>query len=340
MTPQPYRAPRWLRLPRWLGSSASGHWQTIAPAVITKRWRRSKLALRRERWDTTPGGTADGDFIDVDRLDARSTAAPLVVLFHGLEGSSSSHYAAALLDALQARGWAGAIPHFRGCSGEPNRAVRAYHAGDSAEIDWILRRFAAEAPGRALYAAGVSLGGNALAKWLGEQAEAERFVRGAAVVSAPLDLSAGGNAISSGFSRVYTRMFLVSLKAKLHQKVQAHPELADLRDRLGDIDRVRDLRQYDNLYTAPVHGFRDTDDYWTRASSKPWLGGIRVPTLVLNARNDPFLPVAALPGPDQVSSDVTLEQPEQGGHVGFGSGPFPGRLDWLPQRLLDFFDSI
>ena len=232
------------------------------------------------------------------------------------------------------------MPHFRGCSGEPNRSVRAYHSGDSAEIDWILRRLAAEHPDRTLYAAGVSLGGNALAKWLGEQGETARFVKGAAVVSAPLDLAAGGNAISSGFSMIYTRMFLVSLKAKLHQKAAAHPELADLRDRLGDIDRVRDLREYDNLYTAPVHGFRDTDDYWARASAKPWLGGIRVPTLVLNARNDPFLPVAALPGPDQVSSDVTLEQPEQGGHVGFGSGPFPGRLDWLPQRLLDFFDSI
>lgn len=315
----PYRAPAWL---------PGGHAQTIWPIVR----KGAPPSYRRERWDTP-----DGDFIDVDWLATPEEAgAPLVVLFHGLEGSSASHYAAALMQALARRGWGGAVPHFRGCSGEPNRLPRAYHSGDSAEIDWILQRLRRLFPQRRLFAAGVSLGGNALLKWAGEQEDSARdVVQALAAVCAPLDLTAAGQALQQGFSLVYAKRFLVTLKANSRAKLARFPGLFDERRMLA----AKTLYDFDDAVTAPVHGFRDAADYWRRASSKPWLGGVRLPALVLNALNDPFLPRLALPGPQQVAASIRLEYPEAGGHVGFVSGAFPGHLGWLPQRLLDFFDS-
>lgn len=327
----PYQSPAWLRWPL-----VAGHAQTILPAILSPR---PNVEYRRERWETVADDVPDGDFIDVDHVDAADPAAPIVVLFHGLEGSSQSHYARTLMYWVKDRGWAGAVPHFRGCSGEPNRMRRAYHSGDSAEIDWILRRIAAEHPQRALYAAGVSLGGNALAKWLGEQGAAAGFVRRAAVISAPLDLRAGGHALSRGVGMVYTRVFLRTLKRKTIAKLASHPDLATSAGFAQAVLQARDLHAFDNLYTAPVHGFRDTEDYWTRASAKPWLPKISVPTLVLNAKNDPFMPAEALPHAQEVSPHVRLEQPDDGGHVGFAVGSFPGRLDWLPLRILRWIDG-
>ncbi len=310
-----YRAPRWLR---------GGHAQTMYPALFL---RGARPRYRRERWDTP-----DGDFIDLDFVDGGSAGAPRVALFHGLEGSSSSHYALALMRALERAGWNGVVVHFRGCSGLANRLPRAYHSGDAAEIAWILARLA-EA-GEPLYAAGVSLGGNALLKWLGEAgAAAGAHLRAAAAVSAPLDLMAAGAALGQGLNLVYTRMFLATLRRKSLDKLERFPGLFDRASVLS----ARNLRQFDDVVTAPLHGYRDTDDYWTRASAKPVLAGVRLPTLVLNAKNDPFLPARHLPQPHEVSPMVHLEQPEEGGHVGFTGGAFPGNLDWLPQRLLAFF---
>ncbi len=310
-----YRAPSWL---------PGGHLQTIYPATCIPR---PQVAYRRERWHS-----ADGDFVDVDFVDGQP-GRPLVVLFHGLEGSSGSHYARALMAALAARGWSGAVPHFRGCSGEPNLAPRFYHSGDAGEIDWILRRLHPRAGGP-LLAAGVSLGGNALLRWLGESRHAAGIVDAACAVSAPLDLTRGGEALSSGFNMLYTRMFLQTLKPKCLAKLEQFPGLFDRAALLA----ARDLYAFDNVVTAPLHGYRDTDDYWHRASARHVLHDITVPTLVLNARNDPFLPGIHLP--DSASGAVRLEYPEQGGHVGFPSGAPPGRLDWLPRRLLSFFDEV
>jgi predicted alpha/beta-fold hydrolase len=179
---------------------------------------------------------------------------------------------------------------------------------------------------------GISLGGNMLLKWLGERGEEARaIIAAAAGVSAPVDLMAGGTALGRGFNRFYTWMFLRTLKAKSRAKLAQH---ADLFDR-ARMEAARDLHAFDDVVTAPVHGFVDADDYWTRASSKPWLRRIAVPTLVLNARNDPFLPPAALPGPGDVSGFVTLEQPVHGGHVGFLAAG-AGGADWMPRRVLRF----
>ncbi len=306
--------------PWWL---PGGHLQTIVPSLL----RPPRVSLRRERWDTP-----DGDFIDVDFCGAADARRQLV-LFHGLEGCSDSHYARAIAAHALRAGWRLAIPHFRGCSGEPNRMPRAYHSGDSDEVGWILGKFS-----RPVCAIGVSLGGNALLKWLGERGEAaRRMVHRAAAVSAPIDLSAAGNALDRGLNRLlYTRHFLATLRPKSLAKLELFPGLYDA-DR---IRAARTFREFDDLVTAPLHGFRDTDDYWTRSSSGPHLQGIRVPTLLLNARNDPFLPEhALLAAARRAAPCVVLEFPRTGGHAGFLAGPFPGRHRWLPQRLFEFLNT-
>lgn len=324
-----YRAPAWL---------PGGHAQTIYPFFLA----RPAVRFRRERVDTP-----DGDFWDLDWLDAppsapaaagATSAAPTVVLFHGLEGGSGSHYARALMAHLAAIGWRGVIPHFRGCGGEPNRHPRAYHSGDHEEIGAMLDAVRARVGGRdaggALFAVGVSLGGSALVNWLGRAGRhAAATVDAAAAISTPLDLTACGIAIGEGLNRIYAYHFLWTLRPKSLAMAKRFPERLDA-DR---IRRVRSMHDFDNVVTAPLHGFEDTADYWRRASSKPWLRQVGVRTLVVNARNDPFVPARSLPGPADVSADVLLEQPDEGGHVGFLSPPFPGNLCWLPQRLVQFF---
>ena len=309
-----YRAPWWL---------PGGHAQTIWAKLVSP----PRVAWRRERWDTP-----DGDFIDVDWAGPADAARTLAV-FHGLEGSSDSHYARALADAGTREGWRVAVVHFRGCSGEPNRLPRAYHSGDSAEADWILRRLRERSP--ALCAAGVSLGGNVLLRWLGERGDAAaEVVDAAAAVSAPVDLAAADRALSRGFSRVvYANHFLQTLKAKSLAKLARFPGIFD-----GDRARAaRTLYEFDDAVTAPLHGFRDAADYYARASSGPVLRAIRVPTLALNASNDPFLPLAALERATQGAAPaVRLESPPGGGHVGFVTSPFPGRHGWLAPRILRF----
>jgi len=324
----PYIAPLWL---------PGGHLQTIYPALFA---RAPRARYRRTRWDTP-----DGDFIDLDWWETQNAAGgirnsgerPLVVLFHGLEGSSRSRYARALMHASAGRGWNGVVVHFRGCSGEPNQLPRAYHSGDSAEVDWILRRARHMQQRAPLFAAGVSLGGNALLKWLGEQGgAAQSVIAGAAAVSAPVDLMASGNALDQGLNLLYVRHFLATMKTKGLAKLARHPGLYDA----ARVRAACTLREFDDVVTAPLHGFRDTDDYWTRASSKSLLRDVAVPTLMINARNDPFLPAHALPRPHEVSSRVKLEFPAAGGHVGFVTGAFPGNLQWLPGRILGFFAGL
>lgn len=310
------------RSPWWL---AGAHLQTIVPALFAGR---AQMPYVRERWDTP-----DHDFIDVDRVVAKRDAPATLVVFHGLEGSAQSRYVRGLMAAGAALGWQGYVPHFRGCGGTPNVAPRFYHSGDSAEVDWVLRRVAAERHGDApLFAVGISLGGNMLLKWLGEQGNGARaIVTGAAAISTPMDLAAGGGSLGRGFNRIYAKMFLRTLKAKSRLKLAQHAGLFD-RERM---EAARDLHAFDDVVTAPLHGYLDADDYWLRASSKPLLRRIAVPTLILNARNDPFLPASALPRDDEVSAAVTLDFPSHGGHVGFFDAG-PDGAQWMPRRVIGF----
>ena len=316
MVEHTYRAPAWL---------PGAHAQTVWPLLI----KGPLPAYRRERWETP-----DDDFIDLDWVDG-DPGAPCVVLFHGLEGSSRSHYARRLMLATSKRGWHGVVVHFRGCSGEPNRLPRAYHSGDSQEIDWVLRRLHARGY-PALFAAGVSLGANALLKWLAEQgALASSVINAAAAVSPPLDLAASNTALSSGFNLVYARHFLHTLIPAALAKDRRFPGRIDIRR----TQAARTLRDFDDAVTAPLHGFHGADDYYARSSAGPLLGNVRTPTLLLHATNDPFLPAAALPRREALSSAITLELLQQGGHVGFVHGPLPGSIDWMPQRLLAHFGA-
>lgn len=255
---------------------------------------------------------------------------PLLVLFHGLEGSSQSHYARTFASHAQQQGWAYAVPHFRGCSGEINLAPRAYHSGDYAEIGWILERFRQEHRGP-IFAVGVSLGGNALLRWAQEAGQsAARHVRALASICSPLDLAAGGWALGRGINRhIYTPMFLKTMRHKALQKLGQYPGLFDRQA----LDAARDLHAFDNVFTAPLHGFRDTEDYWARASAKSHMQALRVPSLVVHARNDPFVPAWSLPARRDVSGYTTLWQLQQGGHVGFAQGMPPGDLHYLPQAV-------
>jgi predicted alpha/beta-fold hydrolase len=334
-----YAAPRWL-----LGGDA----QTIVSALWGRHLLRSRVLWRRERWPTP-----DADFIDADWLVSPSSGgcraggvsgATTLVLFHGLEGSSSSHYAQTFALEAQQRHWGFVLPHFRGCSGPINHAPRAYHSGDYEEIGWMLQRVRAQVgPGCTLYAVGVSLGGNALLRWAQEAGSAAgRTVSALAAISAPLDLCAAGDAIDSGRNRwLYAQLFLRTMKRKARSKWQQFPGLFDLPRALA----APTLREFDDAFTAPLHGFAGVEDYWGRASAKPKLAAIDLPALILNARNDPLVPASCLPQADEVGAAVTLWQPGTGGHVGF-----PERISWsagrpelplqvMPQAVCDWLSA-
>lgn len=257
------------------------------------------------------------DLVAYDFIDSASESAPCVMLLHGLEGSSHSHYAVELMRAVQAKGWHGVVAHFRGCGGVASR--RTYHSGDTQELTHMLHILSQRY--QTIYAVGVSLGGNVLAKYLGEVGD-KSFVQAAAVVSSPVNLAAAAQALEQGVSRlIYTPYFLKTLLAKVPYSSEKITSLAD----------------FDNRYTAPLHGFRDKDDYYQQAAAWRWLTEITVPTLLLNARNDPFFPEPYLPTLQDVSNRVYLFQPEHGGHVGFVTGKGRGHLRWLPETLLKFF---
>jgi uncharacterized protein len=309
--------------PWWL---PGGHLQTLYSALLAPR---PKVNFQREIWDTP-----DGDILAVDQVFGPETA-PLVVLFHGLEGGARSHYACSLMAAVAARGWRGLLPHFRGCGGVPNRLPRAYHSGDTAEIEWLLQRAKMRSNGAPVFAVGVSLGGNALLKWAGDRgAEARAIVSAIVAVSVPYELTATGDHLARGLNRIYTWNFLRTLKTNARAKLKQFPGLFDL----AALEQAKNMREFDDAVTAPLHGFKNVDDYWTRASSKPALHGIRVPTRLIHARNDPFTPQRILPNANEVSAQVSFEYSATGGHVGFATGGFPGNLNYLPTRIFNFID--
>ena len=281
---------------------------------------RPSLPLRVERWDTP-----DGDFVDVHRLDGPANA-PRLLFLHGLEGTIRSHYVAGFFGEALRRGWAADLLIFRGCGDEPNRAPRFYHSGETGDLEMALERVHAEHPKTPIVLAGVSLGGNVLLKFLGEQGRsASDRVVATAAISVPFDLERGARFISTGFSRVYDRHFLKTLRRKALTKLERYPGLFDA----PALNRAANIYEFDDAVTAPVHGFKDAHDYYSRSSSLGFLGKIAVPTLLLSAIDDPFLPPAVLDEVREVARANTclnLEFTKHGGHVGF----IGGRLPWRP----------
>jgi predicted alpha/beta-fold hydrolase len=296
------------------------------------------VVTRVERW-TTP----DDDELEIRRLDAPDGAGsdvPRLLVLHGLEGTIRSHYLRGLLDQARRRGWAADVLIFRGCNGQVPRAARFYHSGETGDLDFVIRRLVREHPTQPIVTAGFSLGGNVLLKWLGEQGNGlPPQVKAAAAVSVPYDLERGSRHIERGFSRLYTRHFLATLREKALRKLAQHPGLFD-DSRLSE---ARTLYDFDETVTAPVHGFKGASDYYSRSSSLQFLDGIRRPTLLLSAYDDPFLPRDVLVDVARMArgnSCLALELHEHGGHVGFVSGRWPWQpIYYAEERVASFLST-
>jgi predicted alpha/beta-fold hydrolase len=319
--------------PAWWVPGA--HLQTLWGKLVR---RPPRVPTRAERWPTP-----DGDELEIQRLDAPAGAgrsAPRLLILHGLEGTIRSHYVRGLLDQARRRGWAADVLIFRGCNGTLPRARRFYHSGETTDVDLVVRRLAREHPGQPIVMAGISLGGNVLLKWLGERGtDVPAEVRAAAAVSVPYDLERGSRQIERGFSRIYTAHFLRTLRRKALAKLAQEPELFAE----GPLRAARTLTDFDDVVTAPVHGFASARDYYTRSSARHFLGGIRRPTLLLSARDDPFLPREVLDDVAIVARRnalLVIEFHERGGHVGFVAGQLPWRpVYYAEQRVGDYLEA-
>jgi predicted alpha/beta-fold hydrolase len=289
------------------------------------------LHTREERWETP-----DGDQVTVVRLDAPADS-PRMILLHGLEGSARSHYVGGLLDCARRQGWGADVLIFRTCDGRMNRVERCYHSGETTDLDLVVRRVTKEHPQAPLALIGVSLGGNVALKWLGEQADAvPQRLRAAVAVSVPFDLARSSRRIDRGFSRLYARRFLRSLRDKALAKIERFPDLASAKS----VRAARTLWAFDDAFTSVAHGFRDAADYYARSSSIGFLPSIRVPTLLLSARDDPFHPPEVLDEVEQAAlanAFLTTEFHPRGGHAGFVEGSSPHRAtSYLERRVGEF----
>jgi predicted alpha/beta-fold hydrolase len=280
--------------------------------------------------------TPDGDFIDLHHLDAAADA-PILLLLHGLEGSVRSHYVQGLLSEARKRGWRGAVLIFRSCGDEPNRTRRSYHSGETTDTAFVVNHLESTFPLVPLLLAGVSLGGNVLLKFLGEQGDRiSQRIKGAAAVSVPYDLARSSRHIDEGFARVYQWNFLRSLRRKAHAKLKQFPDLVSPES----IERATTMFAFDDCFTAPVHGFRDATDYYAKSSSINWLETISINTLLLSSVDDPFLPPDVLDEVRRRAADnphLEIDFPPHGGHVGFIEGSSPlSPVYYLEQRVGDF----
>ena len=296
---------------------------------------RDSFGASRQRWDTP-----DGDFVDVHRLDA-TAGAPRLLLLHGLEGTIRSHYVTGFFGEARRRGWGADLLIYRGCGDEPNRSRRFYHSVETGDLAFVLDRILREHRASLILLAGVSLGGNVLLKFLGERRDRlDSRVRGAAAVSVPFDLEKGARHIGTGFARVYDRHFLRTLREKATAKLAVYPDLFDP----SRLAAARSIYDFDDAVTAPVHGFEDAHDYYTKSSSLSWLGHIRQPTFLLSAIDDPFLPRSVLDDVRRIANEnaaLTLEFSEHGGHVGFVSGRWPWRSEYYAEwRVCEFLSGL
>lgn len=315
----------------WLKNS---HLQTLYPALLRKP---ENPVLKRERL-LTP----DDDFIDIDFCGEGNQ--PLVILLHGLTGSSQSVYIKGLQQALWQQGLRSAALNFRGCSGEYNNSSRCYHSGETGDIDFLYRTLRAREPDTQMAAVGFSLGGNVLLKWLGEQGSEVRMFA-AVAVSVPLVLSACASKLDSGFSKLYRASLLRELKEYVHLKQQhlaslGKSEEAEILRQIGDLDSIHSFWQYDDRVIAKLYDFANVEDYYQRSSSRQFLKEITVPTLLIQAQDDPFMTPEVIPELSELSASVSLEISAAGGHVGFIFGNNPLQPEyWLEQRIPEFLQQ-
>jgi len=316
--------------PWWLsGGHTQTLWRKFSPTSSIDHWR-ERIELR------------DGDFIDLDwSVGIRSSSAAagkIVLILHGLCGCSRSSYVLSLQNSLDNRGISSVAMNLRGCSGESNRLARSYHSGISADVQEVMSVLSQRLPASRFFIVGYSLGANVLLKWLGEQGSSAAVSR-AVAVSTPFELAACSNALLRGVSRFYGAHFVrrlrQDLRGKRYQMSRDYAEEAQRIDALGPLDQIRTIREFDERVTAPLNGFCDADDYYSRCSSRQFLPAITVDTLLLQSADDPLIPVSAIPTAAELPENVRLDLHSRGGHVGFYTG---ARSDWLDQRILDFIE--
>ena len=301
------------------------HLQTLFPHIFRKQ---SPPALTRERIELD-----DGDFLDIDWSE--SNRGPLVLLLHGLEGSIRSHYATGLMNSLNRCGFQVVLLNFRGCSGEPNRLPRSYHSGDTDDVDTILGRLVRQHPQRPVYIVGISLGGNVLLKWLGENPD-QTLAKKAVAISVPFELNIAAHRLERGLSRLYQAHLLYKLRRSTRSKAARMALPIDV----SRLSRIKSFRQFDDQVTAPLHGFDGVDDYYRRASSRPFIKNIKTPTLILHAVDDPFMTPDAVPEAYELGPGVQLELSKCGGHVGFVGGILPWKPRyWIDERVCAYFQA-
>ncbi len=307
------------------------HAQTIYPSLP---WSApARVALRCETLELP-----DGDATAVDWLvetHENEAELPLLVILHGLESSAQASYAQLLLANARDHGWNACVLHFRDCGDYRNRLPRRYHAGETNDIRFFIDKLVADGQSGPILAAGYSLGGNVLLKYLGENASSTP-VRAAAAVSVPLDLAVSASALNSGFSRIYQKHLLKRMKSAVNRKFDQYTAAFDWHRTMA----AKTFAEFDDAVTAPLHGFDGKDDYYRSCSAVSFLSAIERPTLIVNALDDPFMTPDIIPGSERLSDSVTLEVSKYGGHVGFIEGGTPLRPRYyLPQRIINYLDE-
>ena len=318
----PFSAPRWLR---------NRHLQTIFPSLPLPRVPRPPLT--RRILDLPDGDATVVDWLAGSHLSDHSQ--PLLVLLHGLESSAESSYARQLLWAASRQGWRAAVLHFRDCGDYRNRLPRRYHAGETSDLRYFLGHLRDRGLEGPVVAAGYSLGGNVLLKYLGEDGLNARL-DAAAAVCVPLSLQHCADALTNGFSRFYQKHLLKRMKLAVRSKFDPHTAAFDWQRAM----EATTFAEFDDAVTAPLHGFSGKDEYYEKCSSLRFLSAIERPTLVINSADDPFMSADMLPTADALSAQVTLEISRQGGHVGFVGGGTPWQPEYyLPGRIISFLDE-
>lgn len=321
---QPFKVAFWLK---------NRHLQTLYSSLFRAT---IELDFEIERFELS-----DGDFVDCYWYDKpqKESSKPIVILFHGLAGSYKSPYIQGTMKKLSENGFASVVMHFRGCSGEDNRLERAYHSGDSGDSSTWIQSVKAEFSNSKIFAIGYSLGGNMLLKLLGEYG-ANSLLDGAISVSAPLQLDICANQMDRGFSKLYQKHLLKSLNSQLENKFDKHDMPSRLGIKKAEVKKIKTFWEFDNIYTAPIHGFASAQDYYTRCSSRQYLKKIYPPTLIIHSKDDPFMTPEIIPTQSELSSSITFELYPNGGHVGFISGNLFQPKYWLEDRIIEYFNKI
>jgi hypothetical protein len=315
--------------PAWWLSNP--HAQTVYPTLV-----RNEIVPidKHERIEL-----ADGDFIDLAwAINGLKSNSPLIVFIHGLGGDLNSKYVSGQITAYNRAGWRAVFMHLRGASHEANRLPKAYHSGETNDLNSILQLLTQREPNTPKAIVGISLGGNILLKWLGENPN-QNYIQSATAVSVPFELAQVSQRINQGFSRVYQQYLLRKLQKLYHRKLSHH--LGDHRKEVNKLYAIRDFHTFDEQVTAPMHGFKSAEDYYQKSSSRQFLKLISVPTLIIHAFDDPFMTPEVIPMEHELSDSIQLELSLKGGHVGFISGNIPGKAEyWLDTRIPDFLKNF